>query len=710
MDGADSSDDELYAAIASSAHATSGPPSAESPPPPSSLVSPPSLWSSSDDDEIPESGYAGEDAAGDDERWIGTQAGGHRARPKLVGSFVIGAKLGSGAYATVREALNTDTLRIVAAKVVDLKKLRRVKGGLENIQREIRVQKALKKHPNLVELIHVHHDAAKARTYLFLEIASGCTVDELLQRSPEKRLCPAQVGWFLFQACTGLLYMHRRGIVHRDVKPGNMLLNPDGKLKIADFGVAEFLDQYNVEDNVTRTSGSPAFQAPEIAKGDDEYSGMKVDVWALGVTAYQLLTGHVPFNADNLVDLFAAISAGEYEDLPDTVGDASVREAVQIMLAVDWRERASVEQLLKHPWIARAEQLPTAAQQMEDGWVAVPRKQFSVLDLAERMVYDGKLSGGAADAMAQQLPRRQALLASRGSLKSIFGPTGGTTPSSAAAAAAAAAQDRAASLRVAPVDGEGVRPAYGLTLEPATCLSDSPGHPAQPPSSTEAPDSLAGAGGSSVHGVSPLHAEQPDLLAAAVGGQVTPEQIDGGDASESGAASRAPAHLLADTFAAPRSPAVEGDDLRDEGRDLLSDALARPRGPALSDERIEFPSAAPAATGAAAASESERSLPVDALARPLHPLPPSPPPRTYSPVDAAHVQSSTPEPDRDSLTDSFALPHRPPPSTQPVTSAGEAPAQLSATPVTAGAKHAPTSSEPTRDAAEGGQGSPCTLA
>jgi serine/threonine protein kinase len=271
-----------------------------------------------------------------------------------------------------------------------MRRLRKVRGGVENVKLEIKVQKALKRHPNVIELIGVHEDVQKAKMYIFLEMANGCTVQELLEMSPDKRLPSAQVAFFLNQTLSGLVYMHRRGVIHRDIKPSNLMLTASGELKIADFGVAEFLDKYELEDSVTRTTGSPAFQAPEIAKGEDGYSGMKVDVWALGVTAYYLLVGQIPFQGDTLVALFNAIAEGKYTE-PSNV-DESARDALRMMLEVDWHERIGVEDLLKHPWIARASRALPQASQEEGGWVPIPCKQFTVLDLAQRLVDESKPS------------------------------------------------------------------------------------------------------------------------------------------------------------------------------------------------------------------------------------------------------------------------------------------------------------------------------
>lgn len=393
------------------------------------LISPPSLWSSSDDDDVLDQNDSGNSVRSSGKvgrRWVGDQPRRRRARAKIVGTYLIGAKLGEGSYATVREALNSKSLRICAAKVVDTKKLRRLKGGMDALQREISVQKALKRHPNLVELLDVHQDTVKERTYIFMEIANGCAVDVLLQRSPNGRLPAPQVAHYVHQVLTGLLAMHGLGIVHRDVKPGNMLLNADGKIKISDFGVAEFLDRYNVEDNVTRTSGSPAFQAPEIAKGDEEYSGMKVDVWALGVSTFQMLTGSVPFDAGNLMDLFATIADGKYARIPETLIGESGRDAIDSMLVVDWHERATVEELLQNPWIASAEFPPSKARMEKEGWVPIPRKQFSILSLAHGMVLDGDSDNSFARESKQT--SMGSTVPPAGSLRLMFDESNSTQP------------------------------------------------------------------------------------------------------------------------------------------------------------------------------------------------------------------------------------------------------------------------------------------
>lgn len=299
---------------------------------------------------------------------------------------MLGNKLGDGAFATVKEAIDETTLRIVAVKAIDTRRIRKLRGGLDAVQREIAVQKRLR-HDNVIELIDVVRVPNKSRLYIVLELANGCSVEELAALGDGK-LPEHQVANIVAQTLAALHYMHGRGVVHRDVKPSNLMLSASGVVKISDFGVAEFLDEYKDDDNVSRTSGSPAFQAPEIATGEIKYSGMKVDVWALGVTTYLLLTGKVPFFSESLVGLFDVIGKGVYET-PENVSEGA-RDVIRRMLTVDWRQRAGVDELLKHSWITKAGIEKSESSGWRSTWVDIPKRDSSVMPILKRMYNDEK--------------------------------------------------------------------------------------------------------------------------------------------------------------------------------------------------------------------------------------------------------------------------------------------------------------------------------
>lgn len=113
-----------------------------------------------------------------------------------------------------------------------------------------------------------------------------CVLQEMLASAPEQKLPLFQAHKYFVQLIEGLQYLHGQGVIHNDIKPGNLLLTLDDTLKISDFGVAEKLDPFALDDTCTKGQGSPAFQPPEIANGHDSFSGYKADVWSAGVTLY----------------------------------------------------------------------------------------------------------------------------------------------------------------------------------------------------------------------------------------------------------------------------------------------------------------------------------------------------------------------------------------------------------------------------------------
>lgn len=323
----------------------------------------------------------------DDDMFVSFSSRPRRRQPKPIKgsktSFILGDKLGEGAYAVVKEGIDQTTLRIVAVKILDLRRLRRMRGVMAALDREVRVQKSLKRHNNLIELIDVIKSVPKSKMYIVLEMATGCTVHELLDASPTKTLCESQVANFAYQTLTGLCYMHGRGYIHRDIKPANLMLTADGTIKISDFGVAEQLEFYQPDDNVSRTSGSPAFQAPEIARGDLGYSGTKVDVWALGITIYMLLSGDVPFKGDMLMMLFENIKTGKYKMVNDVSEDC--QDVISQMLTMSWEDRPAVDKLLRHPWVEGGALELSDGKKKELGWVPIPKKEFGILEVVKRM-------------------------------------------------------------------------------------------------------------------------------------------------------------------------------------------------------------------------------------------------------------------------------------------------------------------------------------
>lgn len=273
-----------------------------------------------------------------------------RARKaKTVGKYLMGDLLGEGSYGKVKEAIDTQTLCRRAAKILKKRKLRKIPNGEQNVLREIQLLKKLH-HKNLVHLVDVIFVDDKQKMYMFLEYCI-CELQEMLESAADKKFPIFQAHYYFTQLVEGLIYLHSRGIVHKDIKPGNLLLSTDETLKITDLGVAEEIDLHAPDDTCRTSQGSPAFQPPEIASGQESFLGFKVDVWSSGVTLYNMTTGLYPFEGDNIYKLFDNISKGKYS-IPDSV-DNVLTNLLQGMLKYEADKRMSIEEVKRHDWVTK---------------------------------------------------------------------------------------------------------------------------------------------------------------------------------------------------------------------------------------------------------------------------------------------------------------------------------------------------------------------
>ncbi len=211
----------------------------------------------------------------------------------LLDRYELGAELGAGGMGRVVTAYDRRLERPVAVKLIR-EELLEEPGTRERLLREARSAARLH-HPNTVAVFDVGE--ADGRPFVVMELIEGRSLDDRLRT--EGKLEPTNAAAVVAAVLDGLAAAHARGLVHRDVKPSNVLLPDDGGVKLADFGIAADLGSSTSLTGSGQVVGSPRYLAPE--RVDGEAATAASDVYAAGIVLYELLAGRVPFAADNPV-------------------------------------------------------------------------------------------------------------------------------------------------------------------------------------------------------------------------------------------------------------------------------------------------------------------------------------------------------------------------------------------------------------------------
>ncbi len=237
---------------------------------------------------------------------------------RKVGSARIVREIGRGGMGVVYEAFQEGLDRPVAVKALDVK-LARSKDVVERFRREGRAYAKLR-HEAIVQV----HDLVEREEGLFLvtEFVDGTDLAKLVAQGGA--LPPDVVSLVGARIAEALDYVHYNALLHRDVKPANVMVSREGEVKLMDFGIAKGEE----DPGLTRAGmlvGSPSYMAPEVLGGGD--AGPASDVWALGVSLYELLTGEKPFVGRTAEALFATISRGRFRPVRSVAPDCPRRLA-----------------------------------------------------------------------------------------------------------------------------------------------------------------------------------------------------------------------------------------------------------------------------------------------------------------------------------------------------------------------------------------------
>ena len=270
-----------------------------------------------------------------------------------LGHYDIVAELGRGGMGVVYKGYEASLNRYVAIKVL-ADSLAHDEAIKERFLREARSMAALN-DPHIIQIYFIGED--EGQTFFVMEFVEGESLGSMLKR--EDKLTVEQSAKVIQQTSLGLATAHDRGVVHRDIKPGNLMITSRGSVKIADFGIA--LSNHDLSSKLTTTGefvGTPGYLSPEVCLGKPV--DQRSDIFSLGIVLFEMLTGKMPFNDESPLGLMLEVVRAEIPDVRQLNADADAQIAgiLAKMIAKEPADRYQnchdlVDDLNKHPLVAK---------------------------------------------------------------------------------------------------------------------------------------------------------------------------------------------------------------------------------------------------------------------------------------------------------------------------------------------------------------------
>ncbi|KAK3010548.1 hypothetical protein RJ639_011159 [Escallonia herrerae] len=253
-------------------------------------------------------------------------------------------EIGRGRFGVVYRCFSADSTTSFACKAID-KRLLTDPTDRICLDIEPKLLHLLSGHPNIIQLFHIY----EGDDFLLL-VTDLCDSPDLYDRVSKGPLSEPEAAGILSSLMGAIGYCHRLGVAHRDIKPDNVLFDSWNRLKLADFGSAEWFGG-NERRAMSGVVGTPYYVAPEVLSGR-EYNE-KVDVWSAGVVLYVMLAGVPPFYGETPAETFEAVLRGNLR-FPTRIFRSVSPEAKDLlrkMLCKDPSRRLSADQVLRHPWV-----------------------------------------------------------------------------------------------------------------------------------------------------------------------------------------------------------------------------------------------------------------------------------------------------------------------------------------------------------------------
>ena len=281
-------------------------------------------------------------------------------------TYMVGRKLGKGGFAVCFEGISRKDSQKYALKVVKAKVEQ--KKMMEKFRTELQIH-AKMQHPNIVEFLRAFtHDN---HTYVILELCPHGNLTDMVKA--RGCLSLPEVRRFMVQICGGVRYMHKRSVIHRDLKMGNIFIDGQMNLKIGDFGLAAVMADEH--DRRTTLCGTPNYIAPEIlSKSGTRGHDNKVDTWAIGVICYAMLVGTPPFQSKSQQEIYAKLRTLEYEWKIDCKNyiPQQAKDFVASCLNLVSTERPEMDDLVEYEFFTMgmvADTLEPAALRSKPDWL-----------------------------------------------------------------------------------------------------------------------------------------------------------------------------------------------------------------------------------------------------------------------------------------------------------------------------------------------------